>query len=410
MQLSGSAKSAQQYLYQARTDEGALVRGSVSALSRDEAALQLSKQGLFVVQLFEQRSLGIARASPRATRSELAWQMWQLSVMVESGIALCEAVACLARQATRPRLRELLHRVEMHLKDGCLLSDCMSRYPQSFPLSLIAMIRASELTGSLSQVLHRASTYLIKDIQVVKRTRSAVAYPVFMVAICVAVVIFLLAFVLPKFAQVFESHGADLPAPTRLLMGLSDSVVASWELWGGLIAFLSLGALWWIRTPTGRRWLDWLTISLPVVGPILNMFHQTRTFRILALLLETKAPLVESIRIVRDIAPNSYYRDLWQAIEEQVIVGERLAAPLFAAPFIDASVAQMIDNGDRTGQLGKSFSRLADFLEERYEHTVKAALQLLEPMMILLLGGVVGFVALALMLPLFRAAGVISQH
>lgn len=405
-----SAPAARLYQYEARGDDGQLVRGSIDADDRDRAALLLSQRGLFVIRLSDQpRPLASATARPKAKLHEVAWQMWQLSVMIESGISLRNALSCLSRQSSQPRLRALFEDVSRSVEDGRPLSEAMLRHPGSFPASLIAMVRASELTGKLSEVLLRASTFLMKDVQVMKKMRSTVVYPVFMLAICLAVTTFLVLFVLPRFASIFAAHGAELPLPTRVLLALSRSLVEDAHLWlGGGVAIVT-SAVVWGRSAAGRRQLDYLAVSLPGVSPVMNMFYQTRSFRTLSILLETRASLVDSVRIVRSGVANSYYRELWQAVEEQVLVGEQLAAPLFASAFIEESVAQMVDNGDRTGQLGKAFGRLADFMEERYEHTIKAAMQLLEPVMILAMGFIIGFVALAMMLPLFRAAGVVSQ-
>jgi type IV pilus assembly protein PilC len=326
--------------------------------------------------------------------------------MVESGIGLSEGLDCLARQASTPAMQSLLSNVSKSVQDGRSFSEAMQAHPRAFPQSLIALIRASEATGSLSDILRQSSAYMVKDQQTLRRIRTALAYPTFMLLMCLGAATFLLAFVLPKFASMYESRSAVLPAPTRLLMAVSDVITAWWYVWAGAAVIIAVAAKLWIHTAAGRRTLDRLLISCPVLAPLFNALHQSRAFHTLSLLIDAGVPLVEAIRIVQDVVPNSCYRELWQEVEEQVQVGERLACPLFEADFIDEPVAQMVDSGDKAGRLGTAFSRLAEFMEERYNRTITSTTQFMEPLMILIMGGLIGFVALSLMLPLFKAASV----
>lgn len=402
------ANTATEFRYEARDDNGALVSGWIAAESREKAGELLSGRGIFVVRLAEIRHKRRNSGRPHATRGEIAWQMWQLSAMVDSGMGLSESLECLARQATKPSLRLLLEQVSKDVREGQPLSEAMSRHPDVFPASLIAMIGSSELSGSLSIVLKQSSAYLVKDLQTLQRMYTALAYPIVMLMLCMGVMVFLLAFVLPRFASVFASKGEILPAPTRLLMGVSQSLIDSWPIWLGAVLAIGIVAALWLRSEFGRRCLDHLAITLPGVAPLFNTLHQCRAFRTLSMLLDAQVPLIDSIRVVHDIVPNSFYRELWDELQEQIQVGERFAPPLFASKFIDESVAQMVDNGDRAGRLSNSFRHLADFMDERYNRSIAAAMRFIEPAMVLLMGVLVGFVAIAMLLPLFRAAQVVS--
>lgn len=397
-----------QFSFDARDGEGRSQSGTIAAIDRQEAGMLLRERGLFVIRLSAPAVSASTRPGGRVRRSDVVWQMWQLAVMVEGGIGLSESLACLARQSRRPALRAVLESLSTRVEEGIMLSEAMSQHPSVFPQSLIAMIRASELNGTLSVVLRRSAQYLVKDLEVLRKVQNALVYPILMAGLCLGVTTFLLTFVLPRFAQIFASRGAVLPAPTRMLMAISDGLVSHWAVWLASAILFAGAAYLWLRTPTGRRQLDRFVISTPPLAVLFNSLHQSRAFRALATLLETKAPLMESIRVTREVVPSVHYQELWQEVEEQVRVGEKLAAPFFHAPFVDEAVAQLIDSGDRAGQLSNAFARLAEFMEQRYDHALSASIKLLEPLMILLMGTIVGFVAIAMLLPLFQAAGVVA--
>ena len=397
------------YSYQARNENGDLVTGNIQANSRGHAGKMLVQQGLFVVQLSARYSDGVS-ARPGVTRSQLADLVWQLATMVESGVGLTESFDCLARQSNDPRVKAFLVDVSRNLREGSSLSDAFSLHSKWVPRSVIAMVKASELTGTLGEVLEQASVYLARDLQIVRRFRTAMAYPVFMLTLCLSVLGFLLAFVIPKFAHVFDTMGGTLPLPTRMLMNLSASVTGNWFYYSGALITIAFGAVIWLRSDPGRRQMDHLATSIPGIAQLVNALHQSRSFRTLALLLNADVPLIESIRVVREVVPSPRYQELWDEVEEQVRVGERFAPPLFDAPFIDESVAHIIDTGDHAGNLGPAMARLTDFMEERYNRSVAAVMRFIEPAMLLLMGAIVCFVALSIMLPMFQAPSMISNR
>ncbi len=397
------------FRYRARSEYGEPITGTLTAKSREAASTRLAEQGLYVIDLEMSAHESAGVKSPGATRSQIAWQMSQLATMLESGMSLSESLGCLADQAKQPRLKALLEDVHRAVCEGQSLSDAMARYPKAFPSTMIAMTRASEMTGSLSLVLRKSSGYMLRDAQILSKMRSALAYPAFMLSVCGIVVLFLITFVLPTFSRVFESQGAALPLPTQLLIRASESITGAWLFWffGALAMVVSL--YFWARSAGGRRFIDTLFVSLPILSPLYNTLHQARAFRTLAMLLGARAPLLDSISVIRDIVPNSRYQTLWEDVEEQVKVGSRLATPLYSVPFIENAAAQMIDNGDRSGNLAKALDHLAEHMEERFTKSIGVVLQMLEPLMILVMGCVLGFVAVAMMLPLFRSAWVLAN-
>jgi len=265
------------------------------------------------------------------------------------------------------------------------------------------------MSGTMSSVLHRSSIYLLKELHILKRIRSAVMYPVFMFFACMAVSVFLLAVILPRFASIFASRGAALPLPTRMLMGLSGNLMEYWYAWAGGAAIFAVTMLAWSRTNRGRIQRDYLMIAIPVLSNVFNLLYQSRAFRTIAVLLDAGVPLVATMNVIKDVVPNAYYRELWQEVDDQIQRGDRMSGPFLKSNLVPESVAQMIDSGDRSGKLGFVFQQLADFIEEEYDQAVKTATQFIEPCMIMCMGAIVGLVAASVMLPLFQSSFVIAK-
>lgn len=395
------------YAYEARNMSGELVNGIVEAPSVEQASVHLSQQELYVTRLAikdNEANQAPSRQKGRATRHQVAWFMSQLAVMVEAGISFGEALHCVTRQVSDARFRALLEKVSKSVDEGKTFSEALAAHPGSFPQTLTTLIRASELNGSLSEVLKRSSTYLLSDIQTIRRVRGALIYPVFMLMLSVAVTVVLLTFILPKFTAIFASRGAVLPAPTRFLMAVSENLVANWVEWifgGFIIATVITFAL---QSYSGRRVRDSILLSTPLIANVLHGLIQCRTFRTVAVLLNAGVPLMDVISIARDITSNTRYKNLWNDVERNVRDGSRLATPLMQSSLIPESIAQMIEAGERSGRLGYVLGEVSTFIEEEYNQTLKSAMQMIEPLMILLIGAVVGAIALALMLPLFEAS------
>lgn len=400
----------QNFAYEARNEDGQLISGMIPAENLERAGQLLSERNLFVVRVAVDRNHARRAAGRgRATRIQIAWCMSQLSVMVETGITLSEALSCLARQASDPRFKKLLEQVSKSVQEGRSFSEALEMYPKSIPPTLTALIRASEMSGSLGKMLRRSSAYLLNDIKALKQARGAVIYPVFTFVLCLAVTVFLLTVILPRFANIFASRHALLPVPTRVLMAMSGNLISYWYLWlTGAVAVIAAGVLW-LRTSLGRRQRDSFVLSLPLLSGVFHALYQSRMFRTMAILIEAGVPLVDVIKFTQDVVGNASYRNLWAQVGEQIRRGERMSGPLLASTLIPEPITQMIDSGERSGKLGLVFTRLSEFIEEEYNQAIKNAMQLIEPSMILFVGVIVGFVASALMLPLFQISRVVAK-
>lgn len=398
------------FAYEARNSDGELTAGLLTADSLEDAGEQLRTQNLFIVRIAvdEDRQPDVT-AKASATRAQIAWNLSQLAVMVETGIGLGESLDILARQASTPQLKSLLQNISESVREGMPLSDAMARHPKAFPSSLIAMVRASEMSGTLSSVLRKSAGYLVNDLKVIKRIKTALLYPAFMLVLCVTITVFLLTVILPRFAEIFSARDALLPLPTRILLGLSNSITTYWHIWIITACIAALLTSMGIRSKLGAAFGDWLTIRVPVISNLFNKLYQSRMFRAMAMLLDSGVPLVDAVAVVQDVVPNRHYRALWAKVDEQIRHGEPFSKPFLSSDLMNESVAQMIAGGDRAGRMGFVFNSLADFIETEYDQAVRAATQFIEPVMILIMGGLIGFIAAAMMIPLFQASQVIAS-
>ncbi|MCX5662252.1 MAG: type II secretion system F family protein [Planctomycetota bacterium] len=405
-----------QFAYEARDEGGKLLTGMLSAGSLAEAGAALAGRDLFVIRLASAdapvrpaRDWGALLGRRRVSRERLAWWMSQLAIMVETGIPLSGALECLAQQKSDDAFGEIVKAIHRQVEEGRPLSDAMRDHPRVFPEYVTSLIRASEASGTMSQMLTRGAEHMLIEMQIIKKVRGAMIYPAMMFFACMAVLVFLLAFILPHFSALFAAKGAALPLPTRMLMAASGALIAHWYWFLIVAVSLVVGGFFAAAMPAGQRGLDTLRVRFPVLKTIFNMMYQTRAFRTIGMLLSSGVPLVDTLRVAVEVSPNVHYREIWESILAKVQLGEHVSGPLLASPLIPAPVAQMIDAADRSGRLPLVFERVAQHLQVEYEMAIKNATQMIEPCLILFLGSTIGFIAAAVMLPLFQASQVAAR-
>ncbi len=406
------------FAYEARTEDGNLVSGVIAAVDLEEAGRKLSASNHFIVKLglsgttdpvVRAREVAAAGSPLKAKRRSVMWFINQLAIMVETGIPIGEALECLQRQASEPVMSEILGSVSASVHEGRPLSDALENFPRSFPAVLTATVRASEASGTLSVVLGRTAEYMVKDEQTVRRLRSSLMYPLFMFLMCICVTLFLMIVILPRFVQIYASKGAALPTPTRVLLGISDFVtVYGMHM---LMALLLVGVAFYrfLKTKLGRRVRDEVQLRTPLIGDVFNKFFLGRSFRTMGMLIESGVPLSEVLELAQNMSSNYCYRRMWLDVEDGVTNGEHIATRMAEHKMIPESVVHMIDCGDRSGRLSIVLVRLAAFIEEEYDASIKTLCQFVEPLMIVLMGSIIGFVAISLLLPMFGAGNALAK-
>ncbi len=313
-----------------------------------------------------------------------------------------DALAAVSEQSERPAVTQILSHVRDQVTQGAPLADALAAYPAVFPELYVGMVRAGEAAGALDLVLERLATYTEAQTRLAAKLRNALAYPVLMTVVSTGIVAFLLGFVVPRVTRIFADQKQTLPFLTRVLLGMSEAVAASW--W--VLALLLAGAIAWLiaarRRPAAHLWLDRKLLTLPVVGPILTRIAVARFARTLATLLGNGIPLLTALDVASGVAGN---RALQAAIEEArtaIREGQSIAAPLRQSGLIPPLVTRMIAVGERSGELEAMLGKVADGYEQEVESTLGTLTAILEPATIVVMGGIVLFIVLAILLPIFE--------
>jgi len=331
----------------------------------------------------------------------------QLGIMIETGTSLVAGLEALEAQTTNGRLRRALTAVRIDVMGGQMLSTAMGRHLDVFPETLVGMIAIGESGGVLDRMLDRLTTILEKQAEMRSTIRSALSYPLILAAFCVLVVGFMVAFILPRFVDIFADMEAVLPAPTRLLLTTVDVLGARWMfIVPGAAASIVL-VLAFLRTSTGRRLLDRGLLSFPMIGPLVRHVSISRLLRSVGELMQAGVPLLDAIQVSGPFVGNVLYRDLVGRVEQSIVSGNTFSGPIGESDLVPATVHQMLQTGEQTGALATTMVRAADFYDRRATVQAKTLTTVLEPLMIFLVGGIVAFVVISLLLPIFRMSSVV---
>ena len=353
-------------------------------------------------------------SSARVRRTDLILFTTQLAVMLDSGVVLSDALDAIAEQLEFGPLKAAVEDVAESVKGGEYLSKAMARYPRIFNSMYISMVRASEASGKMPEMLNVLSGYLNFEAETRKRIKAALTYPFIMVLMAVAATGTLMFFVLPRFMRIYQAKGAELPKITRVLVGFSQ-MLGNLELMAGLVTaavVVGTGLHYWSKTTSGRRVIDFLKIRTPVIGMLFVDTVITRSMRILATMLNTGVTLLEAISVIEDSCDNYYFQMLWRQAADKIRDGYQLSEALSVSPFgglVETGIIQMLHAGEKSGRLGNVSDKVSVFYEKKLEASIRSVMTLIEPLMITILGAVIGTIAIALLLPVFRISSVIAR-
>lgn len=388
------------YQYVAKDALGQILKGTLQASSRDAATQMLRREGMSIVEIHQGHSSGdlIPR---RIKRSDIINLTNQLAVMVDTGITLSVALEGIADQEENPSLKNILMELKKAVESGESFSKALSAYPRHFNETYLALVSSAEETGALAASLDLIATYQRKDLESRGKLRAALTYPTIMLVVAIAVTIFLLTFVMPKFAPLFNRKGMTLPKPTQVMIVLSDAMIQYWYFWlaglvAGVVAFLV-----WRRTQHGRRSLDWVKINAPILGPLCCKITLSRSVRTLGTMVGSGVAVLDAIRHSADVAGNSYFRKAWMRVLDQVTNGNQICEALSEEPLFPKTLVQMIGSGEETGKLAPVLEKVSAHYDREVETSLKTVTSLLEPLMITVMGVVVGGIGLSLLLPIF---------
>jgi type IV pilus assembly protein PilC len=346
--------------------------------------------------------------------AELILFTTQLSVMLDSGVVLSDALDAIAEQAEHGTFKMVIMDVAETVKNGDEFSKALAEYPRIFNKMFISMVKASEASGRMAEMLSVLSGYLNFESETRKRIKGALTYPFIMALMAVAATGTLMFFVLPRFMRIYESKGASLPKITRVVVGFSSFLgnFQAMTIFVTVMIFVSMGLYYLSGTLTGRKVIDYIKIHTPVLSTMFIDTIVTRSMRIMATMINTGVNLLDSIVVIQGSCDNYYFTRLWTGVNEKIRDGYQLSESIMISPssnLMAPGIIQMLKAGEKSGKLGDVCDKISVFYEKKLEASIRSVMALIEPIMITILGSIIGTIAIALLLPVFRISNVIAH-
>ncbi len=400
-----------QFAYRAKDSRLKIIEGVIEADSESVAISRLGGQGIFPISIAEAGAPvagAIVWRDRRVSKHTLAFTTRQLADLLSGGLPLLSALTLLSKQTEHAGLRRMVEQMVAAVRDGRPLSDAMAEHPRVFPPLYVSMVRAGEVGGQLEQSLDRLATLWEQDAELIGRIKSAAAYPVFVLVMAVAMTLFLMSYVIPTLSQVFSESGQALPLPTRIVLAVSGALRAWWWLLLGAAVAVGAAAKQWAANPAGRAALDAAFIRLPGIGMLARKIETARMSRSLGVLLGQGVPLLTSLEVVARNITNSLLRDAVLNVQARVREGASIAAALGATHQFPVFVSNMIAVGEESGTIDAALAKVAVAYERDVDRTIRTLTTLLEPILLVVVGGVVMFIVLAMLLPIFQLGSVVQ--
>ncbi len=389
------------FAYRTKDSLGNVLDGQMTANSLEEASRLLREDGFQVLSIEDENDELGGLFAKRVSRTDIIYATTQLAIMVDTGITLAAALQGIIAQEKNLTLKRLLGELKQGVESGDDFSDVLERHPKYFDKTYVALVRASEATGTLGEMLERIAGYLRMEVDSRSKVRAAMAYPTIMLVMATSVTIFLLTYILPKFTPLFTRKGIELPKPTIVMMAVSQAMLNHWYYWLAGCVALILGIVYGKRTDPGRRTWDLIKINLPILGTMFRKVAISRSLRTLGTMVRSGVSMLDALRLSGEVAGNYYFEKMWAAVLDQVTSGRQIHEALSEHNLFPPMLVQMISSGEQTGKLDLVLEKVSGYYDREVENSLKTATSLIEPIMICAMGFVVGGIALALLLPIF---------
>jgi len=391
------------YQYTIRDAAGTVIPGTSEAENEDILKKRLTEQGFTVVDIKQIKGVARKRVGGfgGVKKNDLSVMCRQFSTMIDAGVNMVRCLTVLADQATNPKLKAILNDIQSEVEGGQTLSRALEKYPAVFDRLFVGLVSAGEVGGALEESLQRLSQFLEKDVELRRKVKSAMTYPVIIMLFATMVVLGLVTFVLPKFMTLFDDLGIkDLPLPTAMLRSASEFLLAKWYWMLIFVVVFIVAFRLFVRTKVGRRIYDRVKLKAPVFGKLNHKVALSRFSRTLATLLSSGVPILEAMATVAGTVSNDIISDAILEARARVREGDKIGEPLAKSKLFPPMVVQMISIGEESGALDAMLSKVADFYEDEVDAALASLTSAIEPVLIVMLGGVVGFIVISLFLPL----------
>ena len=401
------------FSYQARDMSGKIVSGIQDALNEDNAVTSLMSRGLMVLSLQAKASANKARKKTWTVKeTDLVLFTRQLSTMIEAGISLVQALTALYDQCDPKRqksLRHIISDVTTRVQGGETFHESIAKHPRVFDRLFVSMVKAGEHGGLLAEILDRLAGFLEASARLRKKVKSAMTYPVIVICIAMAITTFLIVKVVPIFGEIFKDFGSKLPAPTQFLIDVSDFMRGEWYFLILGIGGTFFGIRTFLRSKGGKQLWDKWKLKLPVFGPLIHKICMSRFARTFAQLIRSGVPILEVLEIVGGASGNHVVETSIKGVSADVEKGDNLSVALSKKTIFPPMMLRMVAAGEATGKIDTMLEKMADFWDEEIEAMLDALTSLIEPMLIVFLGVIVGGIVIAMFLPIFKLNEVVSQ-
>ena len=400
------------FAYAGRTRGGQTISGEMDAPNREAVVAQLRKQQILattVKQKAKDVEFTLFGFVGGVTDKDIAVFTRQFATMIDAGLPLVQCLEILATQQPNKGFKKALQDIRQNVEGGATFAAALKRHPKVFSQLYCNMVEAVEAGGILDTILNRLAAYIEKAMQLKRRVKSALIYPGVIITVAISVVIFLLLFVIPTFKSMFEGFGASLPLPTQIVLEASRITRTYWYLFAGLLAGAVLGLRFYYKTPNGRKVIDGLLLKMPVIGELIRKVAVAKFTRTLGTLISSGVAILDGLEITARTAGNKIVEEAVMRTRASIAEGKTIAEPLKASGVFPPMVVSMIAVGEQTGALDAMLSKIADFYDEEVDVAVGNLSSLLEPMLTVFLGIVIGGVVIAMYLPIFKLITVIGK-
>jgi len=392
------------FTWEGKTRQGAVQKGEIAANTKEDVLALLRKQNIQPINVTAKpKELKISFGAPKITDKDIVIFTRQLATMIDAGLPLVQCLEILGTQTENPSLAKVVNQVRTDVESGSTFADALKKHPKAFDTLYSNMVAAGEAGGILDTILQRLAAYMEKFAKIKKQIKSAMVYPSTILFVAVSVVALLMVVVVPMLANMFAESGQALPLPTRIVIALSNFL----QGWGGLSTLLFIIAFFvgikqFRKTEKGLRVTDGIALKIPIAGSLIQRVAVAKFTRTLGTLLTSGVPILEGLIIVARTAGNKVVEEAIMATRQSVSEGKTLAEPLAKAKVFPPMVTQMINVGEATGALDNMLTKIADFYDDEVDSAVSTLTSMLEPILMVFLGTTVGFVIIAMYMPIFQ--------
>lgn len=393
------------YRYRAIQSDGKEVNEVMTATNVQEVQEKIRDKGLYLLQIkedVEKKSVGEELSlGGKVTAKQISIFCKQFATLLKAGVPVASGLDILYRQTENKKLKSALEDVYTEVQKGTQVSSAIKNHPKVFPSLMVNMVESGEMSGNLDNIMERLAIHYEKDAKINSRIKGAMIYPIALSVIAIVVVIFLITVILPTFAEMFSGSGVPLPLPTRILLGLSDFIKAYWYILIGVFALILFTVSRYISSKNGRYNFDSLKFKVPVVKGSMDKIVTARFTRTLGSLLKSGIPLIDALELAGSVTGNVVIEEKVNYIASEVEKGETLGIALKRTPTFGPMVVSMIQIGEESGSLDQMLDKSADFYEQELEDAIDRLLKLMEPLLIVVMAVVIGFIVIAMAMPMF---------